>query len=96
MPIILAIRADYTDNTLRRINILEEAWRIAVRSWATKHRVSIASSRAETFIDELQNGKMGGKWLNALEASLDVHWDDNEHLEFKRLSEAIKKLEIER
>ena len=93
LPSILAMKADYAEDTIERIRLLEKAWEHAEGGAYRANKTLIASSLAETYIDELGNVDKGKDWLSRLEKALGDHWDDDEHKEFQRLVEAIKLLE---
>jgi hypothetical protein len=89
LPAILATRADYTDDPLQKIALLEEAWRIANNREDRFNLVLIASSLAELHIEELNDTSSGARWLACLEEALENHWDDGEYQELQRLRKLL-------
>jgi hypothetical protein len=85
LPGILATMADCLDDPRKRIDLLEDAWRIASVREDHANSVLIASSLAELYIDELKDRPCGEQWLARLEESLENHWDDIEYEELQRL-----------
>ncbi|SRR6266496_5099616 len=93
LPSILATKADYTDDLSLREKLLERGWHEAKKIGDKANLVFISSSLAALFINELCRVQAGKKWLSLLEEALESHWDDDEHEEYRRLSEDIQKLE---
>ena len=87
---ILATRADYVAETTERLDLLKNAYTIAHKRGDTLNLTSIASSLAQTYIDDLQDIIEGQRWLSILNECLAKHPDPTERAEYNRLSQKLR------
>jgi hypothetical protein len=89
LPSILATKADYIDDVLARLELLERAHKIAMGQGDTVNQTLTASSVAQVYIEELKDARKGRSWLEILRVSLEQSPDRSEKEEFERLSKVL-------
>lgn len=92
LPSIVATQADYVNDVRERVRLLEDAWILAKNTRDNVNLVFIASSLAETFIDELEDQNNGRKWLERLEDGLGNNWHDGEYRQVNQLRQRLEAL----
>ncbi len=93
LPSILATKAEYSDDVLSGLALLERAFSLAVTRGDSMNQMLTSSSIAQVYIEELNDAGKGRHWLDVLRTCLDRAPDDFEKQEWQRLSEVLAALE---
>jgi hypothetical protein len=91
-PSLLATRADFTDDEVEKLALLEEAYAIADESGDVANAVWIAETLATLHIDERRDPIEGARWLDAYATALTAAGDDADEAPYRALLERLRQL----
>jgi hypothetical protein len=91
-PSILATRADFLADPDDAVQLLEQAYTLAVERRDARNRVYIADSLASTFIRELEDPEGGNVWLQRLGDALKSAGDAADIESYEELRADLKSL----
>ena len=92
LPSIVATRADYVEDPLERLALLEHAYGLALEQSDRKNLVLVASSLVSLHIETVRDADQAERWLRALQEALKYSGDDSDIREYERLSGAVERL----
>jgi hypothetical protein len=90
LPSILATRADYTDDAVDAVSLLERAYESAVARGDGVNRVEIAESLAQMHVEHLQDLHGAIRWLAAFVEELETSPDPGRLTELRRLEAHLR------
>jgi hypothetical protein len=90
LPSILATRADYTDDAVDAVSLLERAYEAAVARGDRVNRVEIAESLAQMHVEHLQDLHGAIRWLAAFAEELETSPDPDRLTELRRLEAQLR------
>jgi hypothetical protein len=90
LPSILATRADYTDDAVDAVKLLERAYEAAVARGDRMNRVEIAESLAQMHVEHLQDLHGAIRWLAAFAEELGTSPAPDRVTELRRLEAHLR------
>ena len=75
---LLATRADYVDDVLKKESLLCRAYIDAEDKNDFRNKTFISSSLSELYVDEIADFNSGKRWLQIFEENLNSYYDEDE------------------